>query len=89
MRQAKIIVHGHVQGVFFREKAKKIADKFDLTGWIKNESGGAVQILAEGKKEHLDKLAEWCHVGTKLSRILKVDVSWGDAAGEFDQFDIR
>ena len=51
-----IEVHGNVQGVFFRDLAKKEADKLGLTGWVKNTDNNSVEIIAEGAKSNLRKL---------------------------------
>lgn len=41
-------IYGRVQGVFFRDSTKRKAEELDLLGWVRNEAGGAVQIVAEG-----------------------------------------
>lgn len=50
IRRVTIIVIGHVQGVFFREGVKRIADELKITGWVRNESMGRSQLLGfDGK----------------------------------------
>ena len=52
------IVHGRVQGVFFRATAKDYADKIGIQGTVQNMMDGNVEIFAQGTKEKLEKLLE-------------------------------
>ena len=88
-RRAEIVVNGQVQGVFFRASAKEEAEKLGLVGWAKNEPDGSVKIVAEGEEEGLKKLVEWVKLGTKFSRIDKVEVEWGEAESGFLGFEIK
>lgn len=49
-RRVAVLVHyaGHVQGVGFRATAAWLAQKYPVTGWVKNLDDGRVQLLAEG-----------------------------------------
>ena len=53
---AHIIVHGRVQGVWFRAGTKEKADELGLLGWVKNRPEGTVEIHAEGEKPQLEKI---------------------------------
>jgi acylphosphatase len=70
-----ISVKGLVQGVFYRSNTERVASELGLKGWVKNESDGSVSILAQGEKEQLDKLVEWCHKGPDASRVDSVSVT--------------
>ena len=50
------IVHGRVQGVFFRATTQDYAREFGVKGTVKNLSDGTVEIYAQGKRETLDRL---------------------------------
>ena len=86
--QVRIKVYGQVQGVFFRHTAKGEAEKLGLTGWIKNNSDGFVEALAEGSRENLEKFVEWCKKGPPAAEVEKVDVEWGIETSEFEKFRI-
>lgn len=88
-RRVEIRVFGKVQGVFFRNEAKDIADSLGLFGWIKNEENGSVKIVAEGDEEKLKELVEWCRSGSEWSRVELVDTEWQKATVEFTSFKIR
>lgn len=88
-KQVTIKITGMVQGVFFRQSIKEEAEKLVLTGWVKNEQDGSVMVIAEGKKEDLQKLVEWCRKGTDGSRVDDVHFEWQKAAEEFSSFEIK
>lgn len=88
-RRVELHVLGQVQGVFFRQSVKQKAEEFGLTGWVRNENDGSVQIVAEGAEESLQKLVEWTRLGTEWAKVERVDVEWGEAKGEFKSFGIR
>lgn len=88
-KRVHIWVSGIVQGVFFRAHTQQVARSLRLTGWVHNLCDGRVEIVAEGSKDALDKLVEWCHHGPSMSRVEKTDVQWEDFAVTFEDFDIR
>lgn len=52
---AKLVVFsGRVQGVGFRFTALNIANRYHLTGYVKNLSNGSVEMLAQGQAETID-----------------------------------
>jgi acylphosphatase len=71
-KACKIIVHGLVHGVFFRQSAKETADGLNLRGTVRNCSDGTVEILAEGDEKSLDKLEDWCLKGPDRARVTKM-----------------
>jgi acylphosphatase len=83
-----IIVHGRVQGVWFRAGTKEKADELGLLGWVENRPDGTVEIHAEGKKPQLEKFIAWCRKGTPAADVTWLDID-GVMAKEFKSFDIR
>lgn len=47
---------GRVQGVGFRYRANYAANGLGVTGWVKNEWDGSVEMEAQGSKEQIDKM---------------------------------
>lgn len=84
----KLKIFGDVQGVAFRYHSREMASDLDLTGWVRNAADGAVECLAEGQKEKLEKFLQWCHKGPKWADVSKVDSEWQKYQGEFDSFKI-
>lgn len=56
--EMRVIVHGHVQGVFFRAEAREYARELGITGTVKNLPDGTVEIFAQGRRQKLDRLLE-------------------------------
>lgn len=89
MHLVKLVIHGLVQGVFFRDNTRKEALNLGLNGYSKNLSDGTVEIVAEGPKDKLEELIEFCKKGPEAAEVSKVDVKFEEAKGEFDGFEIR
>ena len=83
-----IVVHGYVQGVFFRANTQELANRLGLTGWVRNSSNGSVEILAEGEKEKLDELLRWCQRGPSGALVEKVESEWLEFRAEFNVFSV-
>jgi len=90
MEKARLVlkIHGWVQGVFFRAEAVRQAQKLGVTGWVRNISDGTVEVVAEGEKDTLNKLYQWCQKGPLLSKVKKVDAKWESYEGTFSDFEI-
>ena len=87
MKAVKIIVFGNVQGVFFRAYTHEEAERLELCGWVRNESNGDVAIHAEGNDENIDKFVSWCHEGSPMSSVEKVELQETEVMG-YDGFEI-
>lgn len=74
--RAWIKILGRVQGVYFRASAAQEAQNRRLVGWVRNCPDGAVELVAEGAKDDLDKLIDWCHRGPSGARVTEVKVRW-------------
>jgi acylphosphatase len=87
-QRAQVIIHGRVQGVFFRIETQKVARQFGAVGWVRNLPDGNVEAVIEGPAKAVEALLAWCHKGPGLARVDTVDISWKPYAGEFDSFDV-
>ena len=66
-------VKGRVQGDFFRDSARRVAQSLGLTGHAINLPDGKVEVLACGSPDALDKLEQWLNEGPSLSKVSAVD----------------
>jgi acylphosphatase len=89
LARLRILVHGRVQGVFFRHAAAEEARSLGLRGWVKNLPNGDVEIVAEGPRRELKILAAWAHQGPRLARVTGIEEEWSDYGGEEGPFAIR
>jgi acylphosphatase len=86
---AEILVEGHVQGVGYREYARRRAALLGLAGWVMNLRDGRVRLRAEGPRSAIDELARALEKGPPLSQVDRVEVRWTAPTGRFAGFDIR
>ncbi|HJP88489.1 MAG TPA: acylphosphatase [Candidatus Limnocylindrales bacterium] len=83
------VVHGRVHGVGFRAYALRVARENALRGWVANEAGGRVHLVAEGEPRALHALVQAVRVGPPAALVDRVDETWSPATGEFRSFEIR
>jgi acylphosphatase len=70
-----VVVHGFVQGVFFRDTVHRQAVSAGVTGWVRNNWDGTVEAVFEGDAAAVDRLVTLCHKGPRGARVDRVDVS--------------
>lgn len=85
----QVIVHGYVQGVYFRAFTSRAAKALGLKGYARNLPGGQVEVHAEGDRAQLEKLIKQLEVGPPESVVEKVEVNWLPYTGIFPNFEIR
>ena len=82
------MISGMVQGVLFRREITSLARQLDITGWVRNLQDGRVEVMAEGGKEKLDELVQFCRIGPSRARVKNIEVDWSDFKDEFRGFRI-
>lgn len=83
------IVRGRVQGVTFRATTRDRATALNITGWVRNNRDGTVELIAEGERDTLETLVEFLHEGPPAARVSNVDTQWQRATGEFERFSVK
>ena len=56
MIRKRFVFSGHVQGVGFRWRAKKAAEMYGVTGWVRNDWNGSVTMEVQGSEEQIDQV---------------------------------
>ena len=74
MIRRRVLVHGRVQGVFFRDTARRMADTRGVAGWARNRDDGAVEAVFEGERQAVESMVRWCHEGTRSAQVERVEV---------------
>jgi acylphosphatase len=69
-----LTISGQVQGVFFRETARRKATEAGVAGWITNRSDGKVEAVFEGPAEAVEELVDFCREGPTAATVEDVDV---------------
>ena len=83
----RLVIHGRVQGVFFRESMRLEAERLGVAGWVCNRRDGTVEAVVHGPPEAIERLTRWAHHGPADAQVTSVDVS--PAEGVFDRFEKR
>jgi acylphosphatase len=85
----RILVFGDVQGVFFRANTQSEGGRLGVSGWVRNLPDGSVEVLAEGEKEALGKLLEWCRHGPAGASVDRLESEWLEFRGDLNGFRVR
>lgn len=75
MSARHLVVHGTVQGVFFRASAEQEAGRLGVAGWVRNRPDGTVEMVVEGDDAAVEALVRWAHEGPPRAEVTGVDVS--------------
>lgn len=84
----RVVVHGSVQGVFFRDSLRRLAEQHGVSGWARNTSEGTVEAAFEGAPEAVERLVSFAHTGPPDAHVEAVDVHAEEPEG-LSSFAIR
>lgn len=87
--RVRLVIEGHVQGVFFRASTTEEAQRLRVTGWVRNCPDGSVEIVAEGSRAKIEELIAWCHHGPPGAIVSRVRQNFEAFSSEFERFRIR
>jgi acylphosphatase len=88
METVHLLISGKVQGVFYRDSARKVAQKLTIKGWIKNRKDEKVEALVSGEKNELDDFINWCKSGPERAKVKEVVITKYPIT-IFDKFEIK
>jgi len=83
------VVSGKVQGVRYRDYVQVSATQLGLVGWVRNASGGTVEVCAQGLPDTLKEFVEYLHEGSLNAKVEAVSVDWRTAKTVFEDFSIQ
>ena len=87
METVHLLISGKVQGVFFREASRRLAEKLNIKGWIKNTPEGKVEALVTGAEKDLDDFVNFCKTGPERADVDDVKVLKKQKI-DFDKFEV-
>ena len=79
---AKVQIHGHVQGVFFRHSTRTEALELGVCGFVRNLEDGSVEVCAGGEPEAVEKLLDFCRKGPPRATVDRLDLQWLELSDE-------
>jgi acylphosphatase len=88
VQRRRVVVQGHVQGVFFRETTRRRALAEGIAGWVRNQPDATVEAVLEGEREAVERLVAFLREGPRGARVDWVDVVSEEPEG-LEGFDVR
>ena len=73
MTRRRAVVHGRVQGVFFRGSTVERARQVGVDGWVRNRSDGTVEAVFEGNAAQVEEMLRFCREGPPWARVDRVE----------------
>jgi acylphosphatase len=70
----RVVVHGSVQGVFFRDTTRRTAERHGVAGWVRNCPDGTVEAVFEGDEDAVGRLVAFAREGPRGAAVEHVDV---------------
>jgi acylphosphatase len=83
----RLVIHGRVQGVWFRESMKQQAEQLGIRGWVMNRADGCVEAVIQGSEATVTAMLAWARKGPPLANVTHLEQS--AAAGEYAGFEKR
>jgi acylphosphatase len=69
----RLVVHGKVQGVFYRDSTRDAARNEGVAGWAANRSDGTVEVVLEGPSDAVQSVVGYCRAGPSTADVHSVD----------------
>ncbi len=83
----RVVIAGHVQGVWFRESMRREAERLGVAGWVRKRDDGTVEAMVHGAEEAVQAIVAWAHQGPPRARVTAVTVEAGE--GTYAVFEVR
>jgi len=77
----RVVVHGYVQGVFFRDSVRRLAQQHSVSGSVANRWDGTVEAVFEGEPDAVERLVAFCREGPRGAQVTSVEVSEEEPEG--------
>ena len=84
----RVVVHGIVQGVWFRDSTRQQAVHHGVHGWVRNRPDGTVEAVFEGPPKAVEQLVAFTRSGPPRAHVTSIDVTDERPEG-LTRFDVR
>jgi acylphosphatase len=88
MTRRRVVVHGRVQGVFFRGSTVERARQVGVSGWVRNRPDGTVEAVFEGSEAQVIEMLRYCREGPPWARVEQVE-EFEEAPEDLEGFGVR
>jgi acylphosphatase len=84
----RAVVHGRVQGVFYRDTVRRAAQQRSVAGWAANRSDGTVEVWLEGEQDAVESMLRVLRSGPPRAEVERVEVDEAEPQG-LESFETR
>jgi len=82
----RLVIHGRVQGVYFRDSMRREAQNLAVAGWVRNLNDGTVEAAVQGESANVDAIVRWARHGPDRAQVEQVEIEPHD--GSYSSFEI-
>ena len=82
----RLVIHGRVQGVFFRDSMRREAQNLAVAGWVRNRSDGTVEAAVHGEPAAVEAIVRWARRGPQHAQVERVEIEPDD--GSYTSFEV-
>ena len=82
----RLIIHGRVQGVFFRDSMRNEAQRIGVTGWVQNNNDGTVEAVVHGDPASVEDIVRWTRLGPQQAQVERIEIEPDE--GSYSSFEI-
>jgi acylphosphatase len=80
--RVRVVIEGRVQGVWFRESARREANRLGVRGWVRNLGDGRVEAAFEGSGRSVEEMIAWVHRGPDMAHVTGLQIQNESPEGE-------
>ena len=89
MISKRLLIHGKVQGVGYREALRHEAQRRGVMGWVRNRADGSVEAVLQGPEDQVGALIAWASRGPPASRVDEVQIEALEETATYTRFERR
>jgi acylphosphatase len=87
--EARVIVSGHVQGVFFRASTRDVAVRCGVRGFVRNLPERQVEAVLQGDRAAVENVIGFLREGPPGAVVTDIVVEWRTATASYEGFHVR
>lgn len=90
LEQVHLQIYGRVQMVGFRFFAVRTAEKYGISGYVRNRMDGSVEVLGQGEEKELSKFISRIKQGPSSAQVSSVEMNrTGDIKNHYSGFSVH
>ena len=87
--EARVVVAGRVQGVWFRASTRDVARELGVRGFVRNLPDRRVEAVLQGERAAVEKAIAFMREGPPGAHVTDVAAEWRDPSEDFEGFHVR